>query len=46
MTAYLFRLIPSLCQHNISGLNRLVMVVLDLQEKEAGDYEHEERPTH
>ena len=39
--AFLFRLIPSLCQHHLAGLNRVIMALLDLQEHEA-----EERPTH
>ena len=40
--AHLFRLTPSLCQHNLAGLSRLVMALLDLQDDES----EELHPTH
>jgi hypothetical protein len=40
--AYLFKAIPTLCQHNLAALNRLLMALLDLQD-EGGEELH---PTH
>ena len=40
---HLSRLIPLLCAHNVMALNRLTMVLLDLQDKQAIEVEP---PTH